>query len=128
MTLYTQGDWLAEHPDLNRLHDAAWRQRVSGWRHAGAITFSADTVMWLIDQVWEMTRQRNDLMAQAAEFESALRQALGLIEGNLESTARDIINGTAGGNDIYDDAEQIKAAILQALGETQPEESGHGQK
>lgn len=50
-----------------------------------------------------------------AELEAGIKGAIGLIEGNLEVTARDLLHGIAGSYDVGDDAERLKKHLAALL-------------
>lgn len=75
-------------------------------------------VRYTNDLYEQMDAERKRQDAELERLRSALSDVLEHIEGNIEVCVRDIINGLASANDIYDDCEQVKAMIMKALGDT----------
>ncbi len=67
----TRDEWEKSQPDIRNLLGEVWKQRMRDKTWAqGRITFDADTVAHLIERLWEVTKERNDLAEQLATLKN----------------------------------------------------------
>tara|TARA_Y100001001_G_scaffold148519_1_gene157536 strand:- start:18 stop:365 length:348 start_codon:yes stop_codon:yes gene_type:complete len=90
-------------PDLFWAGDPASRQA-----HESIRQLAADRIEYLEAQVEACSSRNSSDVDRIAELEAGIKGAIGLIEGNLEVTARDLLHGIAGSYDVGDDAERLK--------------------